>query len=57
MMSVKEVFVDTMKFATDRDLKNSLSILILLKEFQKKINDDIDLLDIFYMLYVLRRHF
>ena len=56
-MSVKEVFVDTMKFATDRDLKNSLSILILLKEFQKRINDDIDLLDIFYMLYVLRRHF
>ena len=54
-MSVKKVFVDTIKFATDRDLKNSLSTLIMLQDFHKKIsvNDEIDLLDLIFMLSIM----
>ena len=36
-MSVKKVFVDTIKFAIDRDLEKSLSTLIMLQDFHKKI--------------------
>ena len=47
IMSVKKVFVDTIKFATDRDLKKSLSTLIMLQDFHKKfsVNDEFDLLE------------
>ena len=54
-MSVKKVFVDTIKFATDRDLKKSLSTLIMLQDFHKTIivNDEIDLLDLIFMLIIM----
>ena len=54
-MSVKKVFVHTIKFATDRDLKKSLSTLIMLQDFHKKIsvNDEIDLLDLIFMLSIM----
>ena len=32
-MSVKKVFVDTLKFATDMELKNSLSAILMLRDF------------------------
>ena len=32
-MSVKKVFLDTLKFATDRELKNSLSTILMLRDF------------------------
>ena len=32
-MSVKKVFVDTIKFATDMELKNSLSTILILQDF------------------------
>ena len=32
-MSVKKVFVDTLKFATDMELKNSLSTILMLRDF------------------------
>ena len=32
-MSVKKVFLDTLKFATDRELKNSLSTILMLQDF------------------------
>ena len=32
-MSVKKVFVDTIKFATDMELKNSLSTILMLRDF------------------------
>ena len=32
-MSVKKVFVDTLKFATDMELKNSLSTILMLQDF------------------------
>ena len=49
-MSVKKVFVDTIKFATDMELKNSLSTLIIYQGFLKKFkNDGIDLLDLIFI--------
>ena len=33
IMSVKKVFVDTLKFATDMELKNSLSTILMLRDF------------------------
>ena len=33
IMSVKKVFVDTLKFATDMELKNSLSTILMLQDF------------------------
>ena len=55
-MSVKKVFVDTIKFATDRDLKKSLSTLIMLQDFHKKfsVNDEFDLLEIIFMLSIMQ---
>ena len=64
-MSVEKVFVDTIKFATDRELKESLSLLILLKEFQEigifkigvngelKHKKIIELLDLINMLGII----
>ena len=54
-MSVKKVFVDTLKFATDRDLKKSLSTLIILQDFQKKISaiDEIEFIDLIFMLSIM----
>ena len=55
-MSVKKVFVDTIKFATDRDFKKSLSTLIMLQDFHKKfsVNDEFDLLEIIFMLSIMQ---
>ena len=55
-MSVKKVFVDTIKFATDRDLKKSLSTLIMLQDFHKKfsVNDEFYLLEIIFMLSIMQ---
>ena len=33
MMSVKKVFLDTLKFITDMELKNSLSTILMLRDF------------------------
>ena len=33
IMSVKKVFIDTLKFATDMELKNSLSTILMLQDF------------------------
>ena len=33
IMSVKKVFVNTLKFATDMELKNSLSTILMLRDF------------------------
>ena len=33
IMSVKKVFVDTLKFATDVELKNSVSTILMLQDF------------------------
>ena len=51
----KKVFVDTLKFATDRDLKKSLSTLIILQDFQKKISaiDEIEFIDLIFMLSIM----
>ena len=50
-MSVEKVFVDTLKFATDSDLKIPLSALMML---QISVNNDIDLLDLIYIqLYIM----
>ena len=35
-MSVNKVFVDTRKFAIDRDFKNAISTLTLFQDFYKK---------------------
>ena len=32
-MSVKKVFLDTLKFITDMELKNSLSTILMLRDF------------------------
>ena len=32
-MSVKKVFLNTLKFATDMELKNSLSTILMLRDF------------------------
>ena len=55
-MSVKKVFVDTIKFTTDRDLKKSLSTLIMLQDFHKKFcaNDEFDLLETIYMISIMQ---
>ena len=54
-MSVKKVFVDTLKFATDMELKNSLSTILMLQDFYKKNSmiDEIDFLDLFFMLSII----
>ena len=36
IMSVNKVFVDTRKFAIDRDFKNAISTLTLFQDFYKK---------------------
>ena len=51
----KKVFVDTLKFVTDMELKNSLSTILMLQDFYKKNSmiDEIDFLDLFFMLSIM----
>ena len=54
-MLVEKLFVDTIKSTTDRDLKKSLSTLIMLQDFLKKFcaNDKFDLLEQIYMISIM----
>ena len=36
-MPVKKVFLDTLKFITDMELKNSLSTILMLRDFLYKV--------------------
>ena len=45
-MSVKKVFVDTLKFATDMELKNSLSTILMLQDF----------FDLFFIQSIMELH-
>ena len=49
-MLVEKVFLDTLEFTTDRDLKKILSTLIIYQGFLKNFkNDDIDFLDLIFI--------
>ena len=49
-MFVEKVFLDTLEFTTDRDLKKILSTLIIFQGFLKNFkNDDVELLDLIFI--------